>query len=60
MQIHYNSYTVFDRYPEWVAEEGRCPVRSPAHLLPFHWEKSNIVGSKYRGIGTGDYRTDTY
>ena len=29
MQIHYNSYTVFDHYPEWVAEEGSVQFDHP-------------------------------
>ena len=60
MQIHYNSYIVLNRYPEWVAEKSSVQFNNLAHLLPFHWEKSNIWDNGYRGIGTGDYRTDTY
>jgi hypothetical protein len=60
MQIHYNSNTVFDRYPEWVAEEGSVQFDHPRTYCLFIG-KSRISGVvSTGGIGTGDYRTDTY
>ena len=49
MQIHYNSHTVFDRLPGMGSGRGQCPVRSPAHLLPFHRESRISWVGKYRG-----------
>lgn len=43
MQIHYNSYTVFDRYPEWVAEEGSVQFDHPRTYCLFIG-KSRISG----------------
>lgn len=60
MQIHYNSHTVFNRYPEWVAEKSSIQFDNPRTYCLFIGKSriSGIVGTG--GIGTGDYRTDTY
>lgn len=60
MQIHYNSHTVFDRYPEWVAEEGSVQFDHPRTYCLFIGKSRISWVVSTGGIGTGDYRTDTY
>ena len=60
MQIHYNSHTVLNRYPEWVAEESSVQFNY-SRTNSLFIGKSRISGiMDTGGIGTGDYRTDTY
>ena len=60
VQIHYNSHTVFNRYPEWVAVKDSIQFDNLRTYCLFVGKSgiSGIVGTW--GIGTGDYRTDTY
>lgn len=58
--LHYNSYTVFDRYPEWVAEEGSVQFDHPRTYCLFIGKSRISWVVSTGGIGKGDYRTDTY